>query len=120
LTGFGENGFSVKISSPERAAMEMLHLVPGKVGFEEALLIMENLTNLRSKIVQMLLAMCRSIKVKRLFMYMAESHGHPWVSELDISGIDLGKGKRMIVPKGSYNAKYLITVPREYFKQVSG
>jgi len=117
---FRENDFSMKISSPERAAMEMLHLVPGKIGFEEALLIMENLATLRSEIVQRLLAVCRSIKVKRLFMYMAESHGHSWVSDLDISGIDLGKGKRMIVPKGSYNAKYLITVPREYYKEVSG
>jgi hypothetical protein len=120
LTGFEENDFSVNLSSPERAAMEMLHLVPRKVGFEEAFLIMENLVNLRSKIVQKLLAVCRSIKVKRLFMYMAESHGHPWVSDLNISRINLGKGKRMIVPKGSYNTKYLITVPKEHDKEVFG
>lgn len=41
---FRREGFSIRISSPERAAMEMLHLVPGTIGFEEALLIMENLS----------------------------------------------------------------------------
>jgi len=112
LSRFKERDFSIRISSPERAAMEMLHLVPGKVGFDEAFLIMENLTTLRSEIVRKLLVMCRSIKVRRLFMFMAEKHGHPWVSDLDVSRLDLGKGKRMIVPKGRFDRKYRITVPR--------
>jgi hypothetical protein len=106
-----EHGFSVRIAAPERAAMEMLHLVPRKVGFDEARLIMENLVTLRPDIVQGLLTACRSVKVKRLFLYMAERCAHPWVSKLDISKINLGKGKRMIVPNGRYDAKYGITVP---------
>jgi hypothetical protein len=72
---------------------------------------MENLVSLRPDMVQRLLTMCRSIKVKRLFMYTAEKQGHSWVSDLDLSKIDLGKGKRMIVPNGKYDRKYLITVP---------
>ena len=36
---------------------------------------MENFVSLRSEIVQRLLVTCRSIKVKRLFMYMAEKKG---------------------------------------------
>ena len=87
-------------------------MVPGKVGFDEAFLIMENLATLRSEMVWRLLVMCRSIKVRRLFMFMAEKHGHPWVSDLDVSQLDLGKGKRMIVPKGRFDRKYQITVPR--------
>jgi hypothetical protein len=51
------------------------------------------------------------VKVKRLFLYMAERHEHTWLSKLDISKVDLGKGKRMIVPNGRFNAKYQITVP---------
>ena len=39
LSEFKEKDLVVKISAPERAAMEMLHLVPGKVGFDEAFLI---------------------------------------------------------------------------------
>jgi hypothetical protein len=113
LSELREKDFVIEISSPERAAMEMLHLVPGKISFEEALLIMENLLSLRPDLVERLLVMCRSIKVKRLFMYMAEKHDHSWVSGLDLSKIDIGKGKRMIVPNGKYDRKYLITVPQE-------
>jgi len=120
LSEFKERDFSIRISSPERSAMEMLHLVPGKVGFDEASLIMGNLATLRSEIVQRLLVMCRSIKVKRLFMFMAEKHGHPWVSDLDVSRLDLGKGKRMIVPNGRLDRKYRITVPRDHYEEGQG
>jgi hypothetical protein len=120
LSEFKEKDFSIRISSPERATMEMLHLIPGKISFEEALLIMENLVSLRPDLVERLLVMCRSIKVKRLFMYMAEKHGHSWVSDLDLSKIDIGKGKRMIVPNGNYDRKYLITVPQDDREEISG
>jgi hypothetical protein len=116
---FREKDFPIRISSPERAAMEMLYLVPGKISFEEALLIMGNLVSLRPDMVQRLLTMCRSIKVKRLFMYMAERQGHSWVSDLELSEIDLGKGKRMIVPNGKYDRKYLITVPPDSLAEAS-
>lgn len=114
--GFSEHKnreFSIRVSAPERAAMEMLHLVPGKVGLEEASLIMENLVSLRPAVVQRLLEICRSVKVKRFFMYMAEKHEHQWVSQLDLSKVDFGKGKRMIVADGKLDKKYQITVPRE-------
>jgi hypothetical protein len=117
---YKERDFFIKISSLERAALEMLHLVPTKISFEEAFLITENLVTLRPDIVQRLLGMCRSIKVKRLFMYMVEKHGHSWVSKLDLSKINLGKGKRMIVPNGKYDGKYLITVPGNYQEEANG
>jgi hypothetical protein len=111
---FRREGFSVRISSPERAAMEMLHLVPGKLTFDESLLIMENLVSLRSEVVQRLMEMCRSIKVKRLFMYLAEKTEHPWLAQLDLSRVDFGKGKRLIIQNGRYDTKYRITVPRDH------
>jgi len=89
-------------------------------GFDKAFLIMENLATLRSEIVQRLSVMCRSIKVRRLFMFMAEKHGHTWVSDLDISRLDLGKRKRMIVPKGRFDRKYRITVPKDHFLPSNG
>jgi len=111
FTDFEERYFSVRISAPERAVMEMLHLVPKKVGFDEAQLIMENLVALRTDVAQKLLEACRSIKVKRLFLYMAEQKEHSWLLKLDLSRVDLGKGKRMIVRQGRFDAKYRITVP---------
>ncbi|MCX5844089.1 MAG: type IV toxin-antitoxin system AbiEi family antitoxin [Deltaproteobacteria bacterium] len=113
FTDFSERDFLVRIAAPERAAMEMLHLVPKEVGFDEARLIIENLVTLRPDVVQRLLTVCRSVKVKRLFFYMAERQEHPWLSKLDSSKIDLGKGKRMIVPHGRFDAKYQITVPAD-------
>lgn len=114
LTNFKEDRFPVRIAAPERAAMEMLHLVPKKVGFDEAELIMENLVGLRTDVAQQLLEACRSVKVKRLFLYMAEKKELPWLSKLNLSKVDLGKGKRQIVPQGRYDAKYLITVPLDH------
>jgi hypothetical protein len=110
FTEFQEKDFSVRISAPERAMLEMLHLVPLKVGFDEARLVMGNLATLRPEVVQGLLEACRSVKVKRLFLYMAENQELAWLSQVDLSKVDLGKGKRMIVPNGRYDAKYQITV----------
>ena len=113
LSEFKSGEFAVTISAPERAAMEMLHLVPNVVGFEESSLIMENLAGLRPELVLKLLEACRFVKVKRLFLYLAEKYSHPWFSRLDLSKLDLGKGKRLIVARGMLDKKYQITVPRQ-------
>jgi hypothetical protein len=105
--------FSIRSSTPERAILEMLDGVPSKQTFSEAKLIFENLTTLRSQLVQTLLEQCNSIKAKRLFLYLAEECHHAWFTKLKLSQIELGKGKRSIGPNGRLNAKYLIVVPRE-------
>jgi hypothetical protein len=103
--------YAVTVSAPERAIMEVLYLVPMDESFEEAGLLMEGLTTLRPRLVQSLLEQCRSVKVKRLFMFLAEACNHAWVKKLDLSKVNFGKGKRMIVKGGRLNAKYNITVP---------
>jgi len=114
LTQFDYSEFFIRISAPERAAMEMLYFVPDRVTFEEAVLIMENLVTLRPQLVQSLLENCNFIKVKRIFMYMAELHKHPWAFQIDTSEVDFGKGKRLIVKTGMLDKKHMITVPRKY------
>ncbi len=109
---FQDKEFSMRISSPERAALEMLYHVPRKVSFEEAFLIIENLISLRPVVLQQLLEACDNIKVKRLFLYIAEQHGHPWFSQLHCTTIHLGKGKRAIVKNGIFDRRYQITVPK--------
>lgn len=114
-SGFSEEDFgtfSINVSSPERAIMEVLYLVPNKQTFEESSLLMENLITLRPAVVRQLLENCNSIKVKRLFMFLAEKHGHAWMDKLDLSGISLGNGKRVIVKGGVLEKKYQITVPK--------
>lgn len=104
--------YSITVSSPERAMMEVLYFVPQEETFEEARLLMEGLTTLRPKLVQKLLEECNSIKVKRLFMYLAEECGLPWVSKVDLSGVDLGCGKRVVIKGGVFDQKYRITVEK--------
>jgi hypothetical protein len=103
--------FSISISAAERAIMEMLYLVPQKQTLSESSLIMENLVSLRPKTVQALLENCKSIKVKRLFMLLAEKHEHQWVKKLDISKFNLGTGKIALTRGGVYNKKYKIVIP---------
>ena len=111
LTETAINNIILKVSTLELAALEMLFLVPERQGFDEAYHLMESLTTLRPKLVQSLLEKCKSVKVKRLFMYMAEQHQHAWLDNLDRKKIDLGEGKRVIVKNGVLDKTYKITVP---------
>ena len=110
---YNHRDFYVRISAPERAAMEMLYHVPNEQGFDEAQKILENLFSLRSSLVQKLLENCNSIKVKRLFLYLAGKQSFTWINDLDLSKVDLGKGERFIVANGVLDKKYKITVPKE-------
>ena len=73
---------------------------------------MEQLTTLRSDVVQRLLETSKNFSVKRMFLYMAEKTGHYWFEELDLEKINIGTSKIQLVPGGTYVAKYLITVPK--------
>ncbi len=108
--------FSIRISSPERAVFECIYLAPDTLNLVECYQIMEGLTTLRPHLVQELLEQCRSIRVKRLFLYMAEKAGHEWHKRLEHSKLDLGKGARSIVKGGVYVEKYALNLPEELVK----
>ncbi|MGB0879466.1 MAG: type IV toxin-antitoxin system AbiEi family antitoxin [Polaribacter sp.] len=107
-----ESVFNQQVSNPVRALMECLYLSPKKQELIECYEIMEGLNNLRPKQVQDLLEQCNSIKVKRLFLYMAEKSGHNWFKYINLKNIDMGKGKRSLVKNGVYISKYGITVSK--------
>jgi len=113
ITTISENSFEIAISSPERAFLESLDLAPKYYNLTDLYQVMEMLNGLRTGLLQNLLEECNSIKVRRLFLYMAEKAGHSWLEDLDLSKIDLGTGKRSIVKNGVFNAKYQITIPRD-------
>ena len=53
--------------------------------------------------------------MKRVFLYLAEKLNYDYFKRLDLSKIDLGKGKRQVILQNSqYDKKYQITVPKEY------
>jgi hypothetical protein len=104
-------GITLQMSCPERAAMEIVYLYPKYQSLEELALLIENLAQLRPAVVQLLLEKCNSIKVKRLFLYLAEKFQHPWLSNLNFRKINLGRGKRVIGAGGKYDSKYKLSVP---------
>ena len=105
--------FSIKVSSGARALMECLYLAPDEQDLTECYQLMENLNNLRPDLVQALLEKCESVKVKRLFLYMAGKARHDWLQYVDTTKVDLGRGKRAIAKNGVYVPEFQITVPRE-------
>jgi len=103
--------YRIRLSAPERGILELLTLVSDGDALEGARLFMEGLTVLRPNLVQELLESCRSVKVKRLFLFLADLCGHAWVDKLDVLKVDLGKGKRSVVKGGRLHPRYQITVP---------
>ena len=118
LTDFPHKDFSVKVSGPARAIMECLYLAPKHQEFFECYELMEGMNDLRSESVQDLLENCSSVKVKRLFLYLAEKLDHPWTEFVDLSNVDLGSGTRSLVKNGTYIGKYRIIVPKEFERNV--
>jgi hypothetical protein len=120
-------GFSLLASAPERAILECLLLAPERMDLVETYGLLENLRTLRPKVTQTLLEACSSVKVKRLFMFMAEraalpvfarlDRGRIDLGRLDRGRIDLGRGARSLVPKAAYVAKYELVVPRALVRE---
>lgn len=105
------NGQDITLACAELAILEILILVTNKQDFIEAAELMEGLPYLRVNKVQLLLEKCTSIKAKRLYLYLAAKNNHGWFKKLNLEKIDLGKGKRMIIKGGVYDAEFQITVP---------
>ena len=112
LTAYNSGNYEIKISSPERAAMELCYDVPIRESFDELDQIMSGLATLRPRMVQELLEKCGSVKTKRLFMYLAEKHNHAWVKKLNLERVNFGTGKRSLCHNGCYDSKYKIVVPK--------
>ncbi len=101
----------VRTSTPERAILEALDELPNNASFTNLDYIFEGLAALRPNLLMMLLELCRSVKVRRLFFVYADRHNHPWRKHLDTSKIDFGSGPRALVPGGTFHSKYQISLP---------
>lgn len=110
---WGQWDWPLTLSTPERAFLEMLDELPDRESFHQVDKLMEGLVNLGPRRLQKLLEDCKSVKVKRLFFFFADRHGHAWLRRIDRGPIDLGKGKRMLVRGGKLDPVYQITVPED-------
>ena len=113
LVELNRGAFSIMVSNPARAMLEHLNLADGEQDLLECHELMEGLNDLRPQSVQALLEACASVRVNRLFLYLAERAGHGWLARIDQRKLYLGKGKRSVAQSGMFNRKYQITMPRQ-------
>ena len=106
------------VAMPERAMLELLLDVPHAATTTQADAIMQGMARLRPALVSKLLQLCTSVKVKRLFLALAERHGHAWFAHLDLEGVDLGVGKRQLRIGERMHPKYSISLPRDLDEQL--
>ncbi len=112
MSSVPHKSFAIEISPPELAAFEMLYGINNNSDFDHTRTVFEGLGTLRPKQSQELLQDCRSVRVKRLFLWMARDCGHPWFKYIDAEKADLGSGKRVVYKEGKLDREFLITVPR--------
>lgn len=107
--------WTLQVSGPERAILELLSLVDAtETSFTHAAELFAGLTSLRPDVVNTLLTACSSIKVKRLFLFLADRHDYPWFSRVAWQQLDLGSGKRAITKGGVLDKQFMITVPESF------
>ena len=110
--GHGERDWPFLLSGPERAIIEVMDGLPGdRTKFHGADMLMQGLYDLNPDRVGELLRDCCSIDAKRLFLWFAERHEHSWLDDVDLSGVDLGRGKRSFWTGGTYDPKYRVVMP---------
>ena len=108
----------VVFSTPERAIVELCDETPDSALVHEVNALMQGLATLRPQLVSALLEHCGSVKAKRLFLALADRHRHAWLAHVTLQNVDLGSGKRVLVPGGKLNAKYQITLPADLDEQL--
>lgn len=114
LTELTVNNQTIKSSVIELAVLEVLEKVTDENSFIFASELFQGLTSLRPRKLQSLLERSPSVKVKRLFLFLAHYYQHPWLNRLDESKLDLGSGNRQIVKGGYVDRQYKITVPLKF------
>lgn len=110
----GIKKWPLRVSEPERAVLELMPEVGDEFTFTHVAELMQGMTMLRPTRVAALLKACIHIKAKRLFLFLADYYQHPWLKKVDISEVEIGRGKRSVVPGGKLDATYMITVPEGF------
>lgn len=109
---FGAWDWPVSYATVELALFELLAEVRQASDFDFADKFFEGATVLRPVLIRELLLCCSHVLAKRLFLWFAARHNYGWFEKLDTKGVDLGRGKRLVVKGGALDTQYQITVPR--------
>lgn len=111
--------FFITKSCREQALLEMLAVAGKNQDLDEALHVFEKTRTVNVAKMQKLLESCTSVKAKRLFMVMAQFFQMDWLHLINANRIDFGSGPRMLVREGHYVKDFQISVPKEWFDDVS-
>ncbi|SME95109.1 type IV toxin-antitoxin system AbiEi family antitoxin domain-containing protein [Pseudobacteriovorax antillogorgiicola] len=117
LVLYNRDGIDFYISSREQAILELIDSLDLSETFETAENYMQGLLTLRSDKVQFLLENCKSIKVKRVFLFLAKKLELPFLKKINLATIHLGSGKRVVTKNGRLDNDFNITVPTTYFEE---
>ncbi|MVS99786.1 hypothetical protein GO014_12205 [Devosia sp. L53-10-65] len=107
-------GWTLRLSTPERAVLEALDELPEQESFHNLDMVFEGLTTLRPRPLTALLHSCRKIKVRRLFFVFADRHKHAWRERLNPEDFNLGTGDRALIAGGKIHPRYRIMVPPDF------
>ena len=110
------NNRDIKASSAELAAYEVVNSIGKQMSFEHAAELFQGLVNLSPRKVQSILNRSEAVQANRLFLFLGHYYQHQWYKRLDETQINLGAGKRQIVPHGRYNERFQIMVPASFIQ----
>jgi hypothetical protein len=109
---FGHWDWPIPFATVELALLEMLDNITDEANFRMADKYFETATTLRPHLLNQLLSSCKKVQVNRLFLWFTKRHNLNCFESLDVSKINLGTGKRMIIRSGSLDKEFQITVPK--------
>lgn len=103
----------VPVSIPERAVLEAINEIRNYEDYIEFLKVFETIINLNPQHLDELLISCKSVKVKRLFLFLSENYKKPYFEKLNLNKYNLGNGVREVFKSkdNKYISKYKLMVP---------
>jgi hypothetical protein len=95
-TNFEQRTSAPRVSSPERALLEVLSDVGVHQPMQEARELAESCDTLRADVLRDLLQHCTSVKTVRLCLQFGRQLSLPWAAKLDPAQLPTGSGRRWV------------------------
>ena len=89
-----------RVSTPERALLEMLSDVGVRQPLQEARELVESSYSLRAKVLLELLLQCKSVKTVRLCLQLGREGDLPWAAKLDPTKLPTGSDRPWVSRSG--------------------
>ena len=96
VSPFESRAGAPKVSSPERALLELLSEIGVRQPLQEARELMENTYTFRADVLRDLLKSCTSVKTVRLCLQLGRELSLPWASKLDAKKLPTGSKRAWV------------------------